>query len=85
MRDRSFLDAAILEVMRAEAALASLLTELVSAARNGNPDCIGAAAFEAQTAGDLLASSLSRVFAKASEASAEMFDVMSAPRQDSDS
>ena len=74
MTGRLHLDAAILDVMRAEAALGPLLAELAAAARHGNPDRIGAVANDAQVVGDRLADALSRVFARAGEVSAAMFD-----------
>ncbi len=74
MTPRILLDSALLDVMRAQARLEPLLTELSTAARHGNPDRIGNAAYDAQTAGDALTYALSAVFARAAELSARMFD-----------
>ena len=71
---RRCLDLALLDVMRAQAALAPRLAELASAARHGNTDRVGNAAYDAQRAGDALSSALSRVFAHAAELSAALFE-----------
>lgn len=72
--EQVLLDAAVLDVQRAEARLSPLLAELSTATRQGNADRIAAAALEAQHLGDALAGALSRVFSRAAALSAQQFD-----------
>jgi hypothetical protein len=64
----------LLDAMRAYAQLQPLMIELSTAARHGNPDRIGNAAYDAQCAGDALTNALSAVFARAADDAAQTAD-----------
>lgn len=77
MDSRLRLEAALVDVLRAEAAIAPLLAELAALARKEDADRIGAVAYAARVWGDGLTDALSQVFAAAGEVSASAFDGLS--------